>query len=73
MSTLLTSGVPILHAMNIAKNLVGSVPIAQAIANARENITEGQSIADPLRRSGEFPPMVIHMIMSWLGMPGTPV
>lgn len=29
---------------------------------ARENITEGQSIADPLRKSGEFPPMMIHMI-----------
>lgn len=62
MSTLLETGVPILTAMNIAKNLVGNVHVAQAIANARENITEGQSIAEPLRRSQEFPPMVIHMI-----------
>lgn len=62
MSTLLQSGVPILSSLNIAKNLVDNVPIANAIATARENITEGQSIADPLRRSGEFPPMVIHMI-----------
>lgn len=62
MSTLLGSGVPIITAMTIAKNLVGNIPIANAIGNARENITEGQSIADPLRRSGEFPPMVIHMI-----------
>lgn len=62
MSTLLATGVPILTAMNIAKNLVDNVPIANAITNARENITEGQSIAEPLRRSGEFPPMVIHMI-----------
>jgi general secretion pathway protein F len=62
MGTLLGSGVPILSAMNIAKNLVGSIPIAAAISNARENITEGQSIAEPLRRSGEFPPLVIHMI-----------
>jgi general secretion pathway protein F len=62
MSTLLGSGVPILHAMNIAKNLVGNVHIARAIENARSNITEGQSIADPLKRSGEFPPLVIHMI-----------
>jgi general secretion pathway protein F len=62
MSTLLGSGVPIVTAMNIAKNLVGNVPIAEAINHARENITEGQSIAEPLRRSGEFPPMVIHMI-----------
>jgi len=62
MSTLLGSGVPILTAMNIAKNLVGNVHIARAVENARSNITEGQSIADPLRRSGEFPPLVIHMI-----------
>lgn len=62
MATLLGSGVPILTAMNIAKNLVGNDPIANAIAVARENITEGQSIAEPLRRSGEFPPLVIHMI-----------
>ncbi|MBI4924480.1 MAG: type II secretion system inner membrane protein GspF [Bdellovibrio sp.] len=62
MSTLLGSGVPILSAMNIAKNLVNNIPIAEAISVARENITEGQSIAEPLRKSGEFPPMVIHMI-----------
>jgi general secretion pathway protein F len=62
MSTLLSSGVPILTAMTIAKNLVDNVPISAAIANARENITEGQSIAEPLKRSGEFPPMMIHMI-----------
>ena len=62
MSTLLNSGVPILTSMTIARNLVGNVPIAQAISNAKENITEGQSIADPLKRSGEFPPMMIHMI-----------
>lgn len=62
MATLLGSGVPILTAMTISKNLVGNVPIANAISIARENITEGQSIADPLKRSGEFPPLVIHMI-----------
>ncbi|MGE0614566.1 MAG: type II secretion system inner membrane protein GspF [Bacteriovoracia bacterium] len=62
MGTLLSSGVPILTAMKISKNLVGNVLIAEAVENARENITEGQSIADPLRRSGEFPPLVTHMI-----------
>lgn len=62
MSTLLSSGVPILTSMNIAKNLVDNVPISRAIMNARENITEGQSIAEPLRKCGEFPPLVIHMI-----------
>jgi len=62
MSTLLAAGVPILTSMNIARNLVGNVHIAKAIEDARDNITEGQSIADPLKRSEEFPPLVIHMI-----------
>jgi general secretion pathway protein F len=62
MATLLKSGVPILTAMNIAKNLVGNIGIAKAVADARENITEGQSIADPLKKSGQFPAMMIHMI-----------
>lgn len=62
MATLLGSGVPILASMSIAKNLIGNVPIEKAVAQARENITEGQSIAEPLRKSGEFPPVVIHMI-----------
>ena len=62
MATLLASGVPILSAMSIARNLVGNVHIARAIENARSNITEGQSISEPLRKSGEFPPLVIHMI-----------
>ncbi|MCM2278697.1 MAG: type II secretion system inner membrane protein GspF [Oligoflexia bacterium] len=62
MSTLLGSGVPILTCMTIARNLIGNAPIEKAVSQARENITEGQSIAEPLRRSGEFPPMMIHMI-----------
>lgn len=62
MGTLFGSGVPILTCLSIAKNLVGNVLIEKAISEARENITEGQSIADPLRKSGEFPPLVIHMI-----------
>jgi general secretion pathway protein F len=62
MATLLGSGVPILNAMAIARNLVGNTLLANAIAMARENITEGQSIAGPLAKSGQFPPLVIHMI-----------
>lgn len=62
MGTLLGSGVPILVSMNISKNLVGNTVVEKALNDARENITEGQSIAGPLKKSGEFPPMVIHMI-----------
>lgn len=62
MSTLLAGGVPILTAMNIVKNIVGNTLIEEAIRQARENVTEGQSIAEPLKRSQQFPPLVIHMI-----------
>ena len=62
MSTLLIGGVPILAAMNIVKNIVANKLIEEAIVQARENVTEGQSIAEPLKRSRQFPPLVIHMV-----------
>lgn len=62
LATLLQSGVPIINAMNIVKNVVNNVIIEQAIEYARDNIREGQSIAKPLENSGVFPPMVIHMV-----------
>ena len=49
-------------AMDIVKNVVDNTLIRDALAKARENITEGQSIAQPLRESGEFPAIVTHMI-----------
>lgn len=62
LSTLLTGGVPMLNAMDIVKNVVSNEVLAKAIREARDNISEGESIAGPLKRSNEFPPIVIHMI-----------
>lgn len=62
LATLLTGGVPILAAMDIVKNVVGNAVLAQAITTARDNVSEGESIAIPLRKSNEFPPIVTHMI-----------
>lgn len=62
LSTLLTGGVPMLSAMDIVRNVVNNEVLARAIDNARDNISEGESIAGPLKKSGQFPPMVIHMI-----------
>jgi general secretion pathway protein F len=62
LSTLLKSGVPLLTAMDIVKNVVGNVRLAEVIEQARDAIREGQSIAAPLKRSGEFPPLVHHMV-----------
>ena len=62
LSTLLDSGVPILTAVGIVKTVVGNDVIAEAIGAAGVNIAEGQSIAKPLKESGQFPPLVTHMI-----------
>ena len=56
LSTLLDSGVPILTAVNIVKTVVGNDIISEAIDSAGKNIREGESIAKPLRASGQFPP-----------------
>ncbi len=62
LATLLKSGVPLLTAMDIVRNIVGNTRLAAVIEEARESIKEGESIAAPLKRSGEFPPLVYHMI-----------
>ncbi|MCB0385178.1 MAG: type II secretion system inner membrane protein GspF [Bdellovibrionales bacterium] len=62
LSTLLRGGVPMLTAMQIVRNVVDNEVLATALDNARENISEGESIAGPLKKSGQFPPIVIHMI-----------
>lgn len=62
LATLLTGGVPMLNAMDIVTNVVNNAVLAKAIREARDNISEGESIAKPLRKSGQFPPLVIHMI-----------
>ncbi|MCA9566253.1 MAG: type II secretion system inner membrane protein GspF [Myxococcales bacterium] len=62
LSTLLVSGVPLLGALAIVEKVVGNTVLAAAISNAAHNIREGQSIAAPLKQSGEFPPLVTHMI-----------
>lgn len=62
LSTLLQSGVPLLTSMNIVKALVTNSVLSDVIEKARDSIREGESIAGPLRRSGEFPPLVYHMI-----------
>jgi general secretion pathway protein F len=62
LGTLLTSGVPLLAALDIVKNILGNNRLIEVIEDARVNIREGESIAQPLKRSGEFPPLVTHMI-----------
>lgn len=62
LGTLVKSGVPILQAMETVAQTAGNKVIEAAIMDARESIREGERIAEPLKRSGVFPPMVIQMI-----------
>ncbi|HWE24656.1 MAG TPA: type II secretion system inner membrane protein GspF [Myxococcales bacterium] len=62
LATLLSSGVPLLTALDIVKNIVHNSLLARVIEDARDAIREGESIAAPLKRSGQFPPLVHHMI-----------
>ena len=62
LGTLVTSGVPILQALNITRETAGNMVIARAIGQVHESVKEGESIVQPLEASGAFPPMVVSMI-----------
>jgi len=61
-STLVTSGVPILSALDIVGSTSGNKVIEEAVVSAKKFVQEGESISAPLDRSKAFPPMVIRMI-----------
>lgn len=62
LATLLQGGVPMLNALDIVRNVVDNHSIALAIDEAKSNISEGESISGPLKKSGHFPPLVVHMV-----------
>ncbi len=62
LGTLVTSGVPILQALNITRETAGNAVIANAINQVHDSVKEGESIVQPLEASGAFPPMVTSMI-----------
>jgi type IV pilus assembly protein PilC len=62
LGTLVTSGVPILQALNITRETAGNSVVAKAISHVHDSVKEGESIVQPLEASRVFPPMVISMI-----------
>jgi type IV pilus assembly protein PilC len=62
LGTLVTSGVPILQALNITRETAGNAAIALAIARVHDSVKEGESIVQPLEASKMFPPMVVSMV-----------
>jgi general secretion pathway protein F len=62
LGTLLQSGVPILTALGIAAETVGNVAMGKALPRMGEGVKRGEGIAGPLRATGVFPPLAIHMV-----------
>ena len=62
LATLLSAGVALLPAMDIVRSVLGNAVLEKVIVDAIGSIREGQSIAEPLKKSGRFPPLVTHMI-----------
>ena len=62
LSTMMSSGVPIMEGLSIVSRTSGNVVIENALLKTRQSIAEGRSIAEPLAETGIFPPMVVQMI-----------
>jgi general secretion pathway protein F len=62
LGTMLQAGVPMIRSLETAKAVLGNVVLAEVIEKAKVAVTEGESLAVTLQRSGEFPPTVTHMI-----------
>lgn len=62
LGTLVTSGVPILQALNITRDTAGNVVISEAIDKIHASVKEGESIVTPMQAAKVFPPMVISMV-----------
>jgi general secretion pathway protein F len=62
LGTLLNSGVSLLVSLEIVKNVVANTVIAKAVDDTKIAVREGEDIATPLRRSDQFPPMLVHMV-----------
>ena len=60
--TLLSSGVPILDAMEIVAKTAGNLVIEEAVLEVRDRVSEGKDVATPLMQTRVFPPMVVQMI-----------
>jgi general secretion pathway protein F len=62
LSTLMAAGVQLMPSLDIVKGIVDNMILSEVIEETRNSVKEGESIAEPLKRSGQFPPLVTHMI-----------
>lgn len=61
-ATMLHAALPLLQTLEVVETVLGNAVLAKVISNARESIREGESIAQTLKKSGRFPPLLCHMI-----------
>jgi general secretion pathway protein F len=62
LATMLSAGVPVLSALEITKKVLNNTVLEKVVEQARDAIREGESIAATLKKSGEFPSMMVHMV-----------
>jgi len=62
LSTMLSAGVPVLSAMEITKKVLNNTVLEKVVEQARDAIREGESIAATLKKSAQFPSMMVHMV-----------
>jgi len=62
LGTMLTSGVPVLHAIRISRDVLGNQVLSQSLADVEDGVSRGKGLAGPFRENGLFPPLVAHMV-----------
>ena len=62
LGTLVSSGVPILQALQITRDTAGNLRVSSAVESIHDNVKEGESMVSPMEASGIFPPMVVSMV-----------
>jgi type II secretory pathway component PulF len=62
LGTLVSAGIPILSALKIVRDTLGNAALTRAIDQVSDKVTTGQSLADPLERSGHFPPLLVQIV-----------
>jgi len=62
LATLISAGIPLMEAMEVVENIIGNIMVSEGLKEAANDIKMGKGLAEPLKRIGIFPPMVIQMI-----------
>lgn len=62
LGTMLESGLTMMNSLDVVKTVIGNKPIEESMADVKAGVRRGRDLAQPLRDTGFFPPMLIHMI-----------